>query len=134
MTTQLSSTFKRLAIVPETLNWPMVLTTGGDDRLTLDPETGRNLYHAKPQVAPDALFRGSCTCNSPTQLAYDAAERVHEAFMNGTDTAEASMQRTRQRIIKIYGLHEDTGVFVMPSGSDAEYIPLAVAKGLSTSD
>ena len=116
----------------ETLGWPLVLTSGGDDRLTLDLETGRNLYHAKPQVASDALFRGSCTCNSPTQLAYDSAKRVYEAFMNGTDTAEASMARTRERIINLYGLHEGTGVFIMPSGSDAEYIPLAVAKGLST--
>lgn len=41
------------------------------------------------------------------------------------------MQRTRERLIKLYGLHEETGVFIMPSGSDAEYIPVAIVKALS---
>ena len=58
--------------------WPFILTEGGDDRLPLDESTGCNKYHAKPLVAAHALFRGSCTCNSPTQLAFDAAKEVYE--------------------------------------------------------
>lgn len=44
------------------------------------------------------------------------------------------MHQTRQRLINIYGLDEGTGVFVMPSGSDAEYIPLVIAKHLNGMD
>ena len=48
-------------------DYPLILTEGGDDRLPLDPKSGTNKYHAKPEVLPkDASFRGSCTCNSPT--------------------------------------------------------------------
>jgi hypothetical protein len=53
--------------------FPLILTEGGDDRLPLDPATGANKYHAKPFVAANAAFRGSCTCNSPTPLAFEAA-------------------------------------------------------------
>jgi hypothetical protein len=31
----------------------------------------------------------------------------------------------------MYELQEGTGVFLMPSGSDAEYIPLLIAKTLN---
>ena len=58
--------------------WPEILTEGGDDRLVIDPKTGTNKYHAKPYVAHHALFRGSCTCNSPTQMAFDEAKEVYE--------------------------------------------------------
>ena len=54
-------------------DFPLVLTTGGDDRLTLSEETGTNKYFSSPYVPQDVHFRGSCTCNSPTQVGYDAA-------------------------------------------------------------
>ena len=64
--------------------FPLILTEGGDDRLPLDPKTGANKYHAKPVVAVGAAFRGSCTCNSPTLLAYEAAKVTYGEFLNGT--------------------------------------------------
>ena len=41
------------------------------------------------------------------------------------------MSTTRTRIKEAYGLDEDIGVFLMPSGSDAEYIPLFITKLLN---
>jgi len=37
------------------------------------------------------------------------------------------MHETREKIKDLYSLPEGTGVFLMPSGSDAEYIPLLIA-------
>ena len=108
--------------------FPLILTEGGDDRLPLDPKTGKNKYHARPFVAPEAAFRGSCTCNSPTPLAYEAAKKAYDELKQGTKTCESSMEETRQRLMKLYHLPEGTGIFLMPSGSDAEYIPLLIAR------
>lgn len=108
--------------------YPMILTEGGDDRLPLDPATGTNKYHQRPFVASDALFRGSCTCNSPTQIAYDTAQSYYELLREGKTTGEAIMHEVRHKIARLYQLPEGTGVFLTPSGSDAEYIPLLLAK------
>lgn len=114
-----------LQVMPD---YPMVLTYGGDDRLVLDPQTGTNKYHQKPFVALGALFRGSCTCNSPTQLSYDVASQYHEDLKNGKTDNEAIMQEVRERIASLYQLKDGTGVFLTPSGSDAEYVPLLLAQ------
>lgn len=68
--------------------WPIILTEGGDDRLPLDPSTGTNKYHAQPYVASHALFRGSCTCNSPTKQAYEAANLVYHDLAEGRTNVE----------------------------------------------
>ena len=75
--------------------YPHILTEGGDDRLPLDPETGTNKYHQKPFVASEALFRGSCTCNSPTQLAYDTAKHYYDLLREGKTNVEAVMHEVR---------------------------------------
>jgi hypothetical protein len=108
--------------------FPLILTDGGDDRLPLDPKTGANKYHGKPTVASNAAFRGSCTCNSPSPLGFEAAQILYESFASGSKTCEASMQETREKLMQLYSLPQGTGIFLMPSGSDAEYIPLLVAK------
>ena len=61
----------------EMTEYPLILVEGGDDRLPLDPKSGTNKYHQKPYVATDALIRGSCTCNSPTPVAYETAKIYH---------------------------------------------------------
>ena len=44
------------------------LTQGSDDRSMIKPATGTNKYHCKPQpIASKDIFRGSCTCNTPTE-------------------------------------------------------------------
>ena len=51
--------------------------------------------------------------------------------MSGETNCELLMHETRERIIDLYSLPEGTGVFLMPSGSDAEYIPLLIAQILN---
>ena len=68
--------------------WPIILTEGGDCRLPLDPKTGTNKYHSSPYVPKDVAFRGSCTCNSPSQLGHDAALEVYNQMKAGKITAE----------------------------------------------
>mmetsp|Transcript_10525 Transcript_10525/g.24948 ORF Transcript_10525/g.24948 Transcript_10525/m.24948 type:complete len:1196 (+) Transcript_10525:129-3716(+) len=112
-----------------------MLTCGGDDRsLILDSST--NKYHIKPQpVDPAHVFRGSCTGNPPTQRGYDAAKKLYEqlsAMPSGSlDAAIGDVfADQRSRIAKNLELEEGTEVIIVPSGSDAEYLPLAIAKAI----
>jgi hypothetical protein len=108
--------------------FPLILTEGGDDRLVLNKDTHVNKYFCSPELSTDVLFRGSCTCNLPTPSGYEAASNLYDQFKNESITIEQSMSSTRKRLIEAYDLPKQTGVFLMPSGSDAEYIPLLITK------
>jgi len=114
-----------------------MLTCGGDDRsLILDSST--NKYHIRPQpVDPSHVFRGSCTGNPPTQRGYDAAKKLYEKLRSistkggSLDSAIAdAFADQRERISNVLQLEEGTEVIIVPSGSDAEYLPLAIARAL----
>ncbi|KAL3938909.1 MAG: hypothetical protein SGBAC_006269, partial [Bacillariaceae sp.] len=113
------------------------LTLGGDDRSIINPAVRTNKYHIKPQpVNPAHVFRGSCTGNPPTQRGYDASKKLYMKFvgLEGTELdAEIRMvfEGQRSRLSKLLNLPEGTGVILCPSGSDAEYIPIAIARALN---
>jgi hypothetical protein len=107
-----------------------VLTDGGDDRTTINAK-GVNKYHCRPQPLPESIFRGSCTCNIPTQSAYKAAEAAFESIQAGDVSVADTMEGIRSRIKSLYDLPAGVDVVLCPSGSDAEYIPLQIAKILN---
>lgn len=112
-----------------------MLTCGGDDR-SLILESSTNKYHIRPQpVDPDHVFRGSCTGNPPTQRGYDAAKKLYETLNSieegSLDSAIADVfADQRNRISNVLQLEEGTEVIIVPSGSDAEYLPLAIVRSL----
>lgn len=115
------------------------LTLGGDDR-SLILDAGTNKYHIKPQPVDAAhVFRGSCTGNPPTQRGYDASEELF-AKLSGLEGESLStavqevFDDQRARLTKLLELPEGTEVIICPSGSDAEYIPLAIARALKGDD
>jgi len=113
-----------------------MMTTGGDDR-TLILDAGTNKYHIKPQpIAEGDIFRGSCTGNPPTRRGYDAARSLYESKLQNLEGAELEAALTevfadqRSRVASVLQLPEGTEVILVPSGSDAEYLPIAFAKAL----
>lgn len=113
------------------------LTQGSDDRsMILEP--GTNKYHCKPQpIATNEIFRGSCTCNTPTQAGYKAAQKLFDEKLAPQNTQEEVEQALngifedqRQRIASALELPEGVEVALCPSGSDAEYLPIAIARAL----
>ena len=107
-----------------------VLTDGGDDRTTINAN-GVNKYHCRPQPLAGAIFRGSCTCNIPTEGAYEAAKTALESIQAGEASVADTMEGIRSRIKSLYKLPGGVEVILCPSGSDAEYIPLQIAKILN---
>lgn len=114
-----------------------LLTAGGDDRSSIDTETGTNKYHIRPQpVHPEHVFRGSCTGNPPTARGYSAAKRLYDNAFRGLDgqPLERALRHVfsdqRHRIAVLLNLPAGAEVILCPSGSDAEYLPLAIARTL----
>ena len=114
-----------------------LLTTGGDDRSLIDVATGANKYHISPRpIGESDIFRGSCTGNPPTRNGYNAAESLYEAELKGLEGEELEkalsdiFESQRSRLAKYLDLPEGSEIILCPSGSDAEYIPIAIAKAL----
>lgn len=112
------------------------MTTGGDDR-SLILESGANKYHIKPQpINQSDIFRGSCTGNPPTRRGYDAAKDMYEGRLKGLkgDELDSSLtsifESQRKRLSQYLKLPQGAEIILCPSGSDAEYIPVAMAKAL----
>jgi len=50
---------------------------------------------AQNATAPESIFRGSCTCNIPTQSAYKAAEAAFESIQAGDVSVADTMEGIR---------------------------------------
>ena len=84
-------------------------------------------------------FRGSCTGNPPTQRGYDAAMELYTKLAAEDESTLSTTVQTlfddyRARLSKLLELPEGTEVILCPSGSDAEYIPIAIARALKGKD
>eukprot|EP00804_Cyclotella_cryptica_P026602 CCRYP_014033-RB/>CCRYP_014033-RB protein AED:0.04 eAED:0.04 QI:1142/1/1/1/1/1/4/178/880 len=114
------------------------LTSGSDDRSMIDTKTGTNKYHVKPQpISENDIFRGSCTCNAPTQSGYEAAMKLFDeklSSLRSQDEVEDALReifdQQRKRIASSLQLPDGVEVVLCPSGSDAEYLPIAIARAL----
>lgn len=114
-----------------------LLTSGGDDRSMINENTGTNKYHIRPQpVHKEHIFRGSCTGNPPTARGYKAAKNLYESNLLGLEDNELDealeqiFADQRARIAGILDVPQGAELILCPSGSDAEYIPVAIAKTL----
>ena len=127
------------------LRTEMLLSSGGDDRLTLKMNGGRiNKYFCSTLPRSYVLRRGSCTCSTTTMAQFDLAERNRIAMLSKAlsvadksppeacmDAALEINDDTRFRLGKSLGI--DTTdlsahqIVLFPSGSDAELLPVCVA-------
>lgn len=118
-----------------------LLVSGGDDRMTVSARTGLNKYGCAPRIR-DAVPFGSCTASSPILLGLEGArvylERLRLAARSGGEPAvdqeaETLLEETRQRLLAELELDgTDIEVVFSPSGTDAEYVALALARGGTT--
>jgi Asparagine synthase len=106
------------------------LTQGSDDRSMINPSTGTNKYHCKPRpIASNDIFRGSCTCNTPTETGYNAAMKLFddklapkETVAELDDALREIFENQRQRISLALGLPEGVEVALCPSGVSTQHL------------
>lgn len=102
--------------------------SGGDDRLDLDPRTGRNKYHIGFKHYDSLLQRGSCTANAVNSDSLADVEYGYELLQE-----KGFSYVRRKQIERIYNLlgkdsKDNFDLFFAPSGSDLAYVPLLVAQ------
>jgi hypothetical protein len=107
-----------------------LMTTGGDERLTLRPGSGLNKYHSAPRPS-DVLAYASSTANDISAAAQAHVERVLAELGGGLDGMgyKARLERLRARLRRAYALPNDVDIVFAPSGTDLEYVALAAVAG-----
>jgi hypothetical protein len=106
------------------------MTGGGDARLLLDPGTGLNRYFSAPQPR-SVLAYASSTANDISSAAFARAEMMLAEV--GADPAPddyaARLEAMRGRIRAAYGVADEVSIIFAPSGTDLEYVALALVAG-----
>ncbi|HEX8124259.1 MAG TPA: hypothetical protein VF548_01620 [Allosphingosinicella sp.] len=107
-----------------------LMTTGGDARIVLRPDTGLNRYHSAPRPSA-VLAYASSTANDISALAFGHVEEVLAgiaAGLSGRGYGER-LEALRDRIRSAYALDSEVDIVFAPSGTDLEYVALACAAG-----
>jgi len=137
------------AILPFVRRTEVLLSAGGDDRLTINFQSDKlNKYLSSTIPRNNMINRGSCTCSTITMENYLLADRVRSQFIlsvlqaaidgDGPDRVQIAAKKVFQvqqsqllsRLRSVLGLsvnEDDAQVVLFPSGSDAEYLPLIAA-------
>lgn len=107
-----------------------LMTSGGDARLVLNPETGLNRYYSAPRPS-DALAYASSTANDISAAAYARAEQLLAELGAAPSAATyaARLETMRGRIRAAYAVPDEVSIVFAPSGTDLEYVALALVAG-----
>lgn len=107
----------------------MMLVSGGDERIWLDPVTRRNRHGAPASPAAEELWFASAEGNPISPRGYAAATRAFYAHARmGADPATL-FNEIRARIAALIGL-PGVEVALTASGAETEYAALAIARAL----
>lgn len=115
------------------LHTATLMSAGGDDRITLDEQSGLNSYGCAPEPIR-AISYSSSTASSISAPAYAHAHAVHHQLRLAVAEGESEeaaytrfLRNARARIRNVYGLAPDIDVAFGASGTDLEYLALALA-------
>ncbi|HYD36945.1 MAG TPA: hypothetical protein VEA60_04995 [Allosphingosinicella sp.] len=105
-----------------------LMTTGGDARILLAPETGLNRYYSAPRPS-DVLAYASSTANDISPEAFAHLQALSLATdLSGAAYADR-LEGLRDRIRGAYAVADEVDIVFSPSGTDLEYVALACAAG-----
>lgn len=111
----------------------VLMSAGGDDRITLDEQSGLNSYGCAPEPIR-AISYSSSTASSISAAAYAHAHAVHHQLRLAVAAGESKdaaytrfLRNARARIRKAYGLAANVDIAFGASGTDLEYLALALA-------
>jgi hypothetical protein len=109
-----------------------LMSLGGDDRITIDERSGLNSYGCAPAPMLSVMYSSS-TASSISAEAFRHVQAVHYRLRTrlAGESAEAlydrSLEQARRRLRAAYGLADSVDIAFGPSGTDLEYLSLALA-------
>jgi len=114
----------------------LLLTRGGDSRVSLDAASRVNKYGCSAVPRPSTVSFSSCTASSPSELSYRAAERARQRLV-GCDARRtslderfaAAMEETRHELASMIGFEpaDEAELVLAASGTDCELCALHLA-------
>ncbi|MBS0409897.1 MAG: hypothetical protein JSR86_08285 [Proteobacteria bacterium] len=114
-----------LGCLPSQAWLAMMLTSGGDERLWIDPATGRNRYGCPPGPADDEIWLASSTASAVSRQGWRAAGAAMAGLWETGPMA--LMEDVRRRLLGLYGA-PGADCVLSASGTEAELIVLALAR------
>jgi hypothetical protein len=107
-----------------------LMTGGCDARIVLNPETGLNRYYSAPRPSA-VLAYASSTANDIGAAAFARVEEVLAEVGAAPSPAvyAARLEAMRGRIRAAYGVPDEVAIVFAPSGTDLEYVALALVAG-----
>ena len=109
----------------------LLIASGGDDRIWLDPVTRRNRYGVPATPAPDELWFSSSTASAVTRRGWTAAsEALERLTAPGRHTIATFFDALRLRLLALYGAPGAEAVLAA-SGTEAELVTLCLALSLA---
>ena len=125
-----------VALAPAASPAELLLTSGGDSRLRIDPATRLNKYGCSPAPRPQAVTFSSCTATSASDLAFSSAEQARRALLGAglragslSPAFDETMTAIRQELAALLGAEgvEGSEVVLAASGTDCELLALEIA-------
>jgi hypothetical protein len=112
----------------------LLLTAGGDERIRIDPATGRNRYATTATPRPDEIFLSSSTASTITPRAYRAVEAAWAGLSADLPDGQSRVDRLfddlRTRLLALFGV-AGGDVVLAGSGTEVELIALAIARSIA---
>ena len=111
-----------------------LLTSGGDDRITLDAISGQNRYGCGPQPDAGIAAFGSSTASTISTAAFAAVERLagrlseEAARESEPELYRQELERIRTKLTWLLGLQDMAGLktILSPSGTDLHRVALCL--------
>src|SRR5882757_8317715 len=106
-----------------------ILTGGGDERIAIDPATGRNRYGAPPGTACDEVWFASSTASAISPRGYEAALEAVRGLASAHKEWPVSgwFDRIRDRLGALFGIPQ-TEIILASSGTELELIALVLSR------
>jgi hypothetical protein len=116
---------------PELQLFERLLASGGDERIAIDPDTGRNRYGLPRGKACDEAWFSSSTANAISPRGYDAALEAYRSIIRPGDARSISawFGSIRARLMRLFG-SEGTDIAFAASGTELELVALVLARSI----
>jgi len=113
---------------PNSSRLHLLLASGGDERIELDPFTQRNRYGTRTFPAPEEIWFSSSTATTISERGYEAAKKAFGEYLCGAQPADFAdwFEALRRRIVAVFGAKAQA--ILCASGTEAEILALTVAK------
>jgi len=114
---------------PDLQRFEQLLASGGDERIAIDPGTGRNRYGLPRGKACDEAWFSSSTASAISPRGYDAALQAYRSIIATGDARSISawFDSLRARLTRLFGSKGSDIVFAA-SGTELELVALGLAR------